>query len=86
MFHSSRDSKHVKEKLEEVYPKLKLGGGFEILRSTSNFGSLFLIDPLSCGYSVKFLKEEAGLGQAVAYIRPIQRMLTSSLAKKVGPN
>ena len=33
------DAHHVEEKLEEYFPKLKEGGGFEILRSTHPLGS-----------------------------------------------
>ncbi|CAH3045959.1 unnamed protein product, partial [Porites lobata] len=65
----------VKTKLEEEFPKLKNRGGFEILRSGFSPGkSLVLLrPPASAGYSVKFLRDESGLGQALAYIRPLQR-------------
>ena len=62
----------VKAKLENVYPKLKDGGGFELLRSGSPNSKLALIIPPAGGYSVPFLRDAAGLGQALAYIRPLQ--------------
>ena len=35
------------------------------------------------GYSVSFLRESSGLGQAVAYIRPLQKLLNMAVAKDV---
>ena len=61
--------------LENVYPKLKEGGGFELLRSGSPASMLSLISPPAGGYSVAFLRDAAGLGQALAYIRPLQKDL-----------
>ena len=49
-----------------MYSKLKTGGGFELLS---------LITPSQGGYSVAFLRVAAGLGQALAYIRPLQKDL-----------
>ena len=49
-----------------MYSKLKTGGGFEVLS---------LITPSQGGYSVAFLRVAAGLGQALAYIRPLQKDL-----------
>ena len=61
----------VKDKLEQHYAKLVEGGGFEILPrsgvSTSVRG-LWLKPPAATGYSVIFLRNESGLGQALAYI------------------
>ena len=63
----------VKTKLEEVYPKLKNGGGFEIMRrGGAQVNDLMVIQPPRSGYSVPFLRDTAGLGQAIAFIRPIQ--------------
>lgn len=36
---------------------------------------LSLIPPPAGGYSVQFLRDAAGLGQALAYIRPLQKDL-----------
>lgn len=68
----------VKTKLESVYPKLIQGGGFEILRSGSPSSKLSLITPPAGRYSVPFLRGSAGLGQALAYIRPLQKDLDTS--------
>ena len=84
MFGSKDSTLQVKTKLEEEFPKLKNGGGFEILRSGFSPGkSLVLLrPPASVGYSVKFLRDESGLGQALAYARSLQRSLDVSLHTK----
>lgn len=64
-------------KLESIYPKLKDGGGFELLRSGPSNKDLVVITPPASGYSVPFLRESSGLGQAVAYIRPLQKSLNT---------
>ena len=66
---------NVKNKLEIVYRKLKASGGFELLRSGSPSSTLSLIPPPSGGYSVAFLRDSAVLGQALAYVRPLQKDL-----------
>ena len=81
VFGSRDNAVEVKGKLEQAYPKLDKGGGFEILRtgiSTSVHGLCVLKPPTSTGYSVNFLRNESGLGQALAYIRPLQRSLDTS--------
>ena len=65
----------LKTKLESIFPKMKASGGFELLRSGSPSSKLSLITPPSGGYSVAFLRDAAGLGQALAYIRPLQKDL-----------
>ena len=77
-FHKNYDAHQVKEKLEETYPKLATGGGFELLRSSVSPRDLDVIVPPTCGYSVPFLRDSSGLGQAIAYIRPIQKDLDST--------
>ncbi len=63
----------VKTKLEEVYPKLENGGGFEIMRcGGAQVNDLMVIQPPCSGYSVPFLRDTAGLGQAIAFIQPVQ--------------
>lgn len=57
--------------MEAAYPKLKAGGGFEILRSGIG-SSLAFVSPPATGYSVPYLRDQAGRGQALAYIRPLQ--------------
>lgn len=59
--------------LEEKFPKLKAGGGFEVLRSSGGGGGqrpLIVVPPGPDGYSIPYLKEY--FSQAVVYIRPIQ--------------
>ncbi|XP_068737002.1 uncharacterized protein [Montipora capricornis] len=67
------DHNKVQLFLEEKFPKLKSAGGFEVLRASGGGGGqrpLSLLPPSKEGYSVPLLKER--LGQAVAYIRPLQ--------------
>ena len=79
--YSKANATEVKTKLEEVYPKLASGGGFEILRRMSN--ELVLIEPPPSGYSVGFLRDIAGLGQAIAFVRPLQRNLDMSTTPSI---
>ena len=72
----------VKTKLEEVYPKLASGGGFEILRRGMS-NELVLIEPPPSGYSVGFLRDIAGLGQAIAFVRLLQRNLDMSTTPSI---
>ena len=74
-FNKNDDASHLKIKLEEAYPKLASGGGFELLRSSTSPRDLDLIHPPKRGYSVPFLRDSSGLGQAIAYLRPIQQSL-----------
>ncbi|CAB4025774.1 PREDICTED: uncharacterized protein LOC107327085 [Paramuricea clavata] len=60
--------------------QLASGGGFEILRSGSN-NCLILIPVPSLGYSVPYLRDHSGLGQALAYIHPLQARLDLSPAE-----
>ena len=74
----------VRTKLEGTYPKLKESGGFELLRSGAPSSKLVLIAPPPGGYSVPFLRDIAGLGQALAYIRPLQMDLdTDAVSEQV---
>ena len=78
-FHKDANAISVKAKLEEVYPRLVAGGGFEILRSGMSPKDMHLLTPpANSGYSVQFLRDVSGLGQAIAYIRPVQADLDSS--------
>ena len=79
VFGSKDTAKLVQEKLENAFPKLSHGGGFEILRSDATVKELVIIrPPANVGYAVPFLRNESGLGQALAYIRPVQRNLDIS--------
>ena len=76
----SKDSaKKVQERLEAAFPKLADAGGFEILRSGGSPKQLVLVrPPPHSGYSVPFLRNNSGLGQALAYVRPLQRDLDTT--------
>ena len=69
-FSSNANYSKLEEKLFEVYPKLSDGGGFQILQTGAggHSSSLSVISPSPNGYSVPFLRDESGLGQALAYI------------------
>ena len=77
----------VSKKLEGAYPKLKAGGRFEVLRCGIG-SSLAFVPPPATGYSVPYLRDQAGLGQALAYLRPLQMELDLSpvLNDMVGTN
>ncbi|CAH3150960.1 unnamed protein product, partial [Porites evermanni] len=73
------DSPSRKEKLELQFAGL---GRKKIVFGSkdSTLQSLVLLrPPASVGNSVEFLRDESGLGQALAYIRPLQRSLDVSL-------
>ncbi|WAR07778.1 UPL1-like protein, partial [Mya arenaria] len=62
--------------LEEAYPKLKDCGGYELLRTPP--GSRIALESLivpTGGFSAAYLADESNLGQALCYIRPIQKDL-----------
>jgi hypothetical protein len=63
--------------LENKFPRLKNGGGFEFLKTVGGGGGfkrpLVLIPPCREGYTVSHLKER--FGQSVVFMRPIQRDL-----------
>ena len=87
VFGNKDEAIEVSKKLEAAYPKLKAGGGFEILRSGIG-SSLSFVSPPATRYSVPYLRDQAGLGQALAYIRPLQVELDVSpvLTDMVGAN
>ena len=82
-FNSKANATEVKTKLEESYPKLIAGGGFEILRRGLSPSELSIIPPPNSGYTLNFLRDCAGLGQAIAYIRPVQCNLNQDPIKAV---
>ena len=66
--------------LEEAFPKLKDCGGYEFLRTPP--GSRITLEHTrfpSGGFSSAFLAEESNLGQAVCYVRPIQKDLAMAM-------
>ena len=76
--------KAFSEVLMEKYPKLRDGGGFQLLRALGGGGGvryLELIIPGQDGYSIPYLRETQCLGQAILYVRPLQANL--SMEKQV---
>lgn len=77
-FDANANAVEFKNKLEEVFPKLMYGGGFELLRRASSGSGLVLIRQPASGYSVKYFRDVSGIGQALLYIRPLQINLDTS--------
>lgn len=67
----------LQAELIKKFPKLKDAGGFEVLRALGSGGGqreLILIRPGAFRYTAPYLKDR--MGQAIAYIRPLQRNLS----------
>ncbi|XP_053402411.1 uncharacterized protein LOC123548416 isoform X2 [Mercenaria mercenaria] len=63
-----------KSKLEDVFPKLKDCCGFELLRTTLDSRSqLEVMKKPAGGFTAAYLADESSLGQAMCYIRPMQK-------------
>lgn len=65
--------------LNEKFPRLKDGGGFEVLRAVGGGGgsrALHIIPPGKDGYSLPYIKER--FSQAAVYMRPLQSDLDES--------
>ena len=76
-FNSKANATEVKTKLEESYPKLIAGGGFEILHRGLSSSEISTIPPPNSGYTVHcilytFYCTLFLLGQPIANIRPVQ--------------
>ena len=83
-FHSKANFAEFSKRLEEEYPKLKSAGGFVLMRTGVHGNNcLATIMPPRSGYSVPFLRDCSGLGQAMAYIRPLQRDLDTTPVSEV---
>ena len=66
--------KSLHHDLLEAFPKLRAGGGYELLRTSErNNRTLDVIPPPPSGYTVAYLKSVAG--QAKIYVRPLQKDL-----------
>ena len=75
VFHKCGNATHVHEKITEAFPALAGAGGYEILRIADDKSKNLMEIPMSAsGYSVSYLK--GTLGQARAYIRPMQKDLS----------
>lgn len=76
----SKDADHNQfvKQLEASYPKLKLGGGFELLKGVGGGSGARSLENLPLGpngYSIRYIRETICIGQAVLYIRPLQAKL-----------
>ncbi len=75
---NDNDPMVITNKLMEVFPKLKEGGGFEFLKIAGSTRSrnLVLLPCPSTGYTLAYLKDPSTMiGQATIYIRPLQQDL-----------
>ena len=82
-FVETSDAEMFHEDLLDAFPKLRTGGGYELLRTNEhNVRSLDIIPPPPSGYAVDYLKGVAG--QAKIYIRPLQRDLDLAPAEGEG--
>jgi hypothetical protein len=82
-FPDDGDSSEVHSEIMAAFPKLKEGGGYELLRLNDAGGQrreLLLIQSPSEGYTVSFLREV--LRQAKVYVRPVQRNLSLEVISK----
>ena len=64
--------------IEKEYPKIKEGGGIELLRAVGGGGGQRKLEVLSSGprgYSIEYLRNIICIGQATLYIRPLQKDL-----------
>ncbi|XP_078325058.1 uncharacterized protein LOC144622710 [Crassostrea virginica] len=71
----NKDAEYLRDALLEYYPKLKDGGGYELMRSSSRT-LLETISIPSYGYTTHYLSDESDLGSAICYIRPLQAQLS----------
>ena len=80
VFNKEGNAHHVHEKITETFPALGEAGGYELLRKPEgNSKRLIQIPHPPKGFTVQFLK--AALGQAKAYLRPIQKNLVLDVQK-----
>ena len=75
-FDKHGDYEHFHSSLLKEFPKLSEGGGLQVLRSSGARGTLDLIPIPTMGYDIPYLKD--CLGQAIAYIQPLQKDLDRS--------
>ena len=72
-FNRSRDPLYFKTVLKKEYPQLDEVGGYELMRTEDGSRrELVIIPPPVSGYSSGYLAESF-LGQALCYIRPVQK-------------
>ncbi len=68
------DSDDIYDELIAIFPKLRGGGGFELLKTHERSKVLCEIEVPPAGYTVAYLK--AVLHNAKAFVRPLQRDLS----------
>ncbi|XP_034095626.1 uncharacterized protein LOC117561984 isoform X4 [Gymnodraco acuticeps] len=93
---SHTDSNEFLEFLMDAYPKLRNGGGFELLKisGTTRSRHLIVIPCPNEGYYVRYLKDpQTQIGHSTVFIRPMQRTLNLDPACRsegdnvlIGPN
>ena len=78
----NKNTPHSKfcERIEEVYPQLKMVGGYTLHRAKSGGIGRPLVQLVSRWYNVKSLREEITTSACI-YIRPVQANLDLSLKK-----
>ena len=82
-FDKYSDYEHFHYSLLKEFPKLSEGGGLQVLRSSEGRRNLDLVPIPTMGYDIPHLKD--CLGQAIAYVRPLQKDLDRSpLPTQVG--
>ena len=70
----SKSAESFKSTILEAYRLLKGCGGFEVMRTATGARSVLVpvwVPP--GGMNSQYLADESGLGQALCFIRPIQR-------------
>ena len=76
--HKNADHDGFMNIIEKEYPKIKEGGGIELLRAVGGGGGQRKLEVLSSGprgYSIEYLRNIICIGQATLYIRPLQKDL-----------
>lgn len=70
------DSKEFEETLMGQFPKLREGGGFDLLKSIGGNGKVLeIVKCPASGYSVNYLREQAIIRSGILYVRPLQKDL-----------
>ncbi|KAK1153184.1 hypothetical protein AOXY_G30058 [Acipenser oxyrinchus oxyrinchus] len=89
---NDNDPEHFTRQIIQVYPKLTEVGGFELMRiiGTTRNRALCTIPNPNEGYTARYLRSPVtNVGQAVIYIRPLQRSITleghPGSSQSVGP-
>ena len=79
VFNKDRNALYVHEKIIESFPVLAEAGGYEMLRKLKGSTKRLMQIPHPKRFTVQFLK--SALGQAKAFLGPIQRNLVLDVQK-----